>query len=202
VLNLSVTALTKPIPAGYTFQIAGDTNTTKIVFTTTTAASIGSTSLAVTASQTVTITIAAGAIQPVYVDTGATVPSGMPNATDMTAGPGNAVGYEASALGSVGNPNGCSIELFMSNIKNGAIATDYPNWRIVIPRAFGFVVGARDATNANMASVFTGLAVQNPNFGAGPAGDWQFDSSRVVERAVCGANIVPVASIQPLAAAY
>jgi hypothetical protein len=200
--TLAVTALTKPIPAGYTFQIAGDTNTVKIVFTTLASADVGSVALSVSESQTITTTIAAGNIVPVFVDNGSIVPVGVPSATDMTAGPGNAVGFEAPSLGSVGNPNGCSIELFMENIKNGAQATDYPYWRIVIPRAFGFVVGARDATNANMASVYTGLAVQNPNFGSGPMGDWQFDSSRVVERAVCGSQIVPAASAQPVAASF
>lgn len=202
VASLSVTALTKPIPAGYTFQIAGDTNAVKIVFTTLTSAAVGATSLSVSPSQTVTTTIAAANIVPVFVDNAITTGTRLPNGTDMTAGPGNAVGYETSVMGVVGNPNGCSIEMFMENIISGAQASTYPNWRIVVPRAHSFVVGARDSTNANMASVYTGLAIANPNFGAGPAGDWQFDSSRVVERALCGAEIVPNASQQPVSAPY
>ncbi|MGA3362226.1 MAG: hypothetical protein ABSD82_09360 [Solirubrobacteraceae bacterium] len=60
ITSLSVTPLTVSIPAGLTFTIAGDTNSPNIVFTTTAAAGVGSTSLSVSASQSATTTIAPG----------------------------------------------------------------------------------------------------------------------------------------------
>jgi hypothetical protein len=106
VVTLPVTALTQPVPAGFTFTIAGDTNAVKIVFTTTAAAGIGAVVLAVTTSISITTTIAAGAIVPTFVDTGVVVPSGAMVSVDGTAGPGVGVGYQTPATGSVGTRTG------------------------------------------------------------------------------------------------
>jgi hypothetical protein len=62
VTSLSVTALTAALPLGAKFTIAGDTNAPVIVWTVTTAAPIGAVTVAVTASVSVTTTIAAGNI--------------------------------------------------------------------------------------------------------------------------------------------
>ncbi len=202
VASLSVTALTSPIPAGFTFTIAGDTNTPKIIFTTTVAAGVGATALSVTASQSVTTTIAAGAIQPAFVDSGVVTPEGYSSATDMTAGPGTNVGYQAPALGSVANQNGVAVEFFEKRIISGGQATDYPFYRHVWPMIKNLHIMPRDFTNANLPTILEGQAFQNPNFGKGPDGTWQFDSTKVYQRAVCGAAVVPTPSVAPVAALY
>ncbi len=203
VASLSVTALTAPIPAGYTFTITGDTNTPKIVWTTLAEASVGAVTLLVSPSQSVGTTIAAANLVPCFQDTGAITPSGMfiaTGATDMTVGPGTGVGYAHPALGVVGNPNGVSLEFFEKRIISGYQATDYPYYRIVLPRVANMVIEARDVTNAPYQTLMTGQAFQNPNFGTGPFGDWQFASTLYAMRAVCGAQIVPTAGVTGIAA--
>lgn len=202
VTSLTVTALTKPIPSGYTFTIAGDTNSPKIVFTTTQAAGAGATALNVTASGSITTTIAAGAIQPVFVDTGALTPSGAMNTTDMSAGPGNAVGMQAPATLSVPSSVslGVSLEFWSKRYVNGVQASDYPYWRYVLPQAINFVLGARDITNGIFTTLATGEAYPNPNWGSGPFSDWPYDSTKVYQRAMCGAAILPTPSVVPVPA--
>lgn len=198
VTSLSVTALTKSIPAGTTFQIAGDTNTTKIVFTTTAFAPINTVTLPVTASQSVTTTIAAGNIVPVFVDTGAVTPSGALPAADTTAGPGQ-VGYQEPALGIVGNPNGVSLEFWTKAIVGGYQASVLPFYHWVLPRVVGMHTTPRTINNQNTATIMEGQAWENPNWGDGPDNTWNFDSSKVFQRKRVGAVEVPVASNAPLA---
>lgn len=200
VTSLTVTALTKSIPIGTTFQITGDTNTPKIVFTTTSFAPVGATTIQVSASQSVTITIAAAAIVPVFVDTGAVTPNGAFPTTDTTAGPG-IVGYQEPALGIVGNPNGVSIEFWSKAVLNGFQQPILPYYRWVLPRVNGMHTMPRDITNANTQTVIEGQGYGNPNWGTGPQGDWQFDSTKVFQRARCGAQVVPAASNAPVSVA-
>jgi hypothetical protein len=196
VTSLSMTALTKSIPIGTTFQIAGDTNSPKIVFTTTAFAPAGTVTLAVSASQSVTTTIAAGNLVPVFVDTGAVTPSGYVPQSDTTAGPGE-VGYQEPALGIVGNPNGISIELWSKAIIAGFQTSTLPYYRWVLPRVTGMHTTQRDIANTNTQTVMEGQGYGNPNWGSGPFGDWQFDSSKVFQRARCGAQVLPAASNAP-----
>jgi hypothetical protein len=200
VTALTVTALTKAIPSGFTFQIAGDTNTPKIVFTTIAFAPVGATTLAVSASQTVTITIAAGNIVPVFVDTGvlSTVSQPAVPAVDQSAGPGIA-GYQAPALGAVPAQasGGVSLELYEKAILGGSQATVQPYWRWLVPAFRNAHIMPRDLTNANTQTIMEGQAFENPNFGSGGFGDWPFDSSKVVQRMRCGSAITPVPSFQP-----
>lgn len=202
VTSLTVTALTRSIPAGTKFQITGDTNTPKIVFTTTAFTPTGVTTLPVSASQTVTTTIAAGALVPVFVDTGAVTPSGSLPLSDTSAGPGAGVGYQAPALGIVANPDGNSIEFFEKAIVGGYQASVLPYWRIVLPRVSNMHVMPRDVTNANMASVYEGQAFENTNWGTGPFGDWQFDSTKYIQRARCAKQIVPAPSFANVPAVF
>ena len=202
VASLAVTALTKPIPAGYTFQISGDTNTTKIVFTTLVAAGVGAVSLSVSPSQSVTTTIAAAAIVPVFVDAGSVTPSGQAPTTDLTAGPGNATGYQAPALGPVANPNGVSVEFFEKRIINGYQDSTYPYIHWIFPRVVAMHTMPRDMTNANVQTIMEGQNWENPNWGSGPVGDWPFDSTKIMARAACGSAILPVAGVAPVAAAF
>lgn len=188
---LAVTALTQSIPPGTTFQIAGDTNTTKIVFTTTAFAPAGAVTLPVSVSQSITTTIAAGAILPVFVDTGAVTPSGNVPQVDQTAGPGVA-GYAAPPLGVVANPNGVSLEFFEKAIVGGVQAADKPYYWYVMPRVANMHIMPRDLTNANTQTIMEGQGEQNPNWGSGPFGTWPFASTQVTQRFRCGSLMVPV----------
>ena len=204
VTSLAITALTSPIPKGYTFTISTDPNSPLIVFTTTAEAGVGATTLLVSASQSVTTTIpvSTSVLDPVFVDTGAIVPTSRSPLTDLTAGPGASIGYGQSAPGPVGNPNGVSIEFFEKRIINGYQAADYPYWHYVMPRVANMIIGARDVTNANLQTMLTGQAFLNPNWSSGPAGDWPFASTFIDARTPCGAQIVPVAGVTPVAASF
>jgi hypothetical protein len=201
VTTLTLTATTKPIPANLKFTITGDTNTPAIIFTSASAVPFGTTVMSVTAP-TVTTTIAPGVLIPVFVDDGTVSPAGLPNSVDLTAGPGNNVGYQTAAMGHTSNPNGVAVEMWQKRIINGTQATDYPYWWHVWPMVKNLHVMPRDFTNANLANTFDGEAFQNANFGSGPTGQWPFDSTKVFQRAVCGADVVPVPSVGPVAAEY
>lgn len=196
---LTVTALTQGIPPGTTFQIAGDTNSPKIVFTTTAFAPTGAVTLPVSESQTITTTIASGAIQPVFVDTGVIVASGNIPQADQTAGPG-IVGYAAPNLGTVANPNGVSLEFWEHAIQGGVDAVAQPRWWYVYPRVANLHIMPRDITNANLQSVYEGQAFQNANWGSGPDGHWPMASTQYQQRIRCGTAVVPVAGFSPVAA--
>ncbi len=200
VTSLTVTALTKAIPQGYQFQIAGDTNTPKIVFTTLAFGPVGATTLQVSASQSVTTTIAAGNIVPCFVDTGvlSTVNQPAPPSTDQTAGPG-VNGYQAPALGSVNSQisAGVSIELYEKAILGGTQATLQPYWRWLVPAFKNGLIGSRDFTNANTATTISGQAFENPNWGSGGFNDWPYDSTKVVQRMQCGAAVLPTPALLP-----
>lgn len=197
VSTLSVTALTEPIPIGTTFEITGDTNTPHIIFTVAESGGVGQNVLAVN-PVTITTTIATAAIVPGFLDNGSVTPSGLPPTTDHTAGPGNNVGYQLAAMGTVANPNGVAIEFFCRRYIKGIQAQDYPFWRHVWPCVKNLHIMPRDFTNANLQTIFEGDAFPNPNFGTGPDGTWQFDSSEAYQRAVCGAEIVPTPSYAPV----
>jgi hypothetical protein len=195
--------LTKPIPVGFQFQVLPDTNNPKIVFTTTAPSGIGAISLAVTASQSVTTTIATGgAITPCFFDTGAVVPSGAVPTVDWTAGPGTGTGYQAPTLGIVGNPNGVSIEFWEKRISTGQQATDYPYWRYVLPRVQNMHIESHDITNANLQTIMTGQAFQNPNWGTGPDGSWNIDTTKWRQRQICGVQTIPAINPAAVPAAY
>ncbi len=193
VTSLPVTALTSPLPAGMTFTITGDTNTPKIVFTVTETAGVGQNVVAVSAP-TITTTIAAAAIIPVFVDTGAVKPAGVPNESDLSGGPGIGVGFQSAVPGSVANPNGVSLEFFMERFTEGHQDPINPYDWIVVPLATYFVVGARDVTNAELQAVYNGTAFPNPNWGAGPSGQFPFDTSGLVQMTACGEDVVPTPS--------
>lgn len=200
--SLAVTALTSAIPVGTTFTIAGDTNSPKIVFTTTAFAPVGAVTLQVSVSQSITTTIAAGNLVPVFVDNGTIAPGKGVQTTDTTAGPGLGVGLQAPALGSVpaAASAGVSIECFSQAFLLGQQAWPLPYWRTVFPRVTGGYVTTRDLTNGNLQTPIKAVGRQNPNWGSGPFGDWQFDSTKWWQRARCGAEIVPTVSLTGLAA--
>jgi hypothetical protein len=106
-----------------------------------------------------------------------------PNVTVTTGTPGSnltAIGYRAPEVGGDPLPNGVSVELWSRAVVDGAFATDLPYIHWVIPRARlrlsdTLTLGAEDA----MTPTFEGFTIQNPNWGDGPEGDWEFGSDRV-----------------------
>jgi anti-sigma factor RsiW len=169
------------------------------VFTTTAFAPVGAVTLPVAVSQSITTTIAAGALVAVFVDTGVITPSGNIPQTDQTAGPGVA-GYATSNMGVVANPNGVSLEFFEKAINGGFQASVQPYWQWVMPRVANMHVMPRDLTNANTQTVMEGQGFQNPNWGSGPFGQWPFASTQVIQRARVGAAVLPVAGYNAVAA--
>jgi len=95
-------------------------------------------------------------------------------------GDGNAVGYQAPPMGVDPTPNGVSIELFSNAIIDGAKADHSPYFWWVLPRCY-----VTSGTNMKLEAAnpalpeFDGTTQQNPNWGAGPDGDWIYDSSRI-----------------------
>ena len=198
--NLAVSGgIPAPIPAGYQFQITGDTNSPKITFTVSSEVGTGAISIPVTASQSITTTIAGGLIIPCFLDTGSITPSGALPSADTTAGPGQ-TGYQAPALGVVGNANGVSLEIWTKAVLNGRAAPGYPYNRWAIPLVTNLHQEARDFTNAVLQNPFTGEAFQNPNWGTGPFGDWDYDSTKVFQRARRGATDLPATGLLPVSA--
>jgi hypothetical protein len=190
---------TVAIPAGYTFTITGDTNTVPVLFTVSQTVVAGSVAIPVN-SVTVATTIAGGLVIPTFVDTGAVTPSGLPPLSDMSAGPGNNVGYQTAVMGMTSNPNGIALELWQKRIINGTQATDYPYQWYVFPMVKNLHIMPRNFTNANLESVYEGEAFPNALFGTGPAGTWPWDSTEAYQWSVCGTDVVPVASVAPVAA--
>ncbi len=181
--------LTKAIPIGTTFIVSATT----AVWTVTQYGAPGSS--LIYASPDVTQAAIAGTgnptIIPVFVDNGSVTPSGggAPT-TDTSAGPG-AVGYQAPALLSVANPTGVSVEFWSKAIVNGYQAAVLPYFHWVLPRVANSHRMPLDLTNAAAQSIYEGQAFQNSNWGSGGANDFPFDTTKVFQRARCGAQVLP-----------
>lgn len=91
------------------------------------------------------------------------------------------VGWAAPQIGSVPNPNGVSVEFFTRAVEDGTFANTYPYWHWVFPRCMSFQLSADEKLEATSSALpeFSADAQQNPNWGAGPDGAWQWRSDRV-----------------------
>lgn len=134
-----------------------------------------------------------------FVDTGALAPSGHLPTVDTSAGPG-IVGMQSPPLGIVGNPAGVSLEFWCYAIINGTLATNLPYFRWLVPYARNFHRDPQDFTNNALQSSYTGEAFENPNWGSGPFGDWNWDSSKVWQMARESAASLPTISNAAVAA--
>src|SRR6202043_626614 len=91
--TLTVTALARSIPKGTKLQVESDTDSPKIVFTTTAFCPAGVVTVPVEASGEVKTEIATKKkLLAVFLDTGAITPSGNLPQEDQTAGPGENAG--------------------------------------------------------------------------------------------------------------
>lgn len=199
---LKVEPLTQALPAGTQFQIKGDTNKPKIVFTTTAYAAEGQTELQVEFTGTeVTLEIKEDELEPVFVDTGAIEPEGHVPAKNSTEGPGEGVGYIAPTLGAIPARAhaGVSVELFGEAILDGTQAGDLPYFWWVFPRVKDMHVDPREFANAPNLLTLSGQAYENPNWNNGPTHEWPADlpnPSKVFQRTRCGRAVVPTPSLR------
>lgn len=106
-----------------------------------------------------------------------------PDVTIATTTPGNNltdVGYRAPEVGTEAVPNGVGLEFWTAAIQDGSYAANLPYLHWVLPRA---KVRPSDAWALNGENAllpgFEGWSEQNANWGAGPAGDWPYESDRV-----------------------
>jgi len=98
------------------------------------------------------------------------------------------IGYQSIPLLTVGNPNGISIEVWAKAIlrltgyqgpatyPSGGVAgppaiPGSPWVRVAIPRAYQFP-GDQKIENKETPHLWTGWAIENPNWGTGPNSDW------------------------------
>lgn len=102
----------------------------------------------------------------------------------LTSGTGEtmrSVGYQAPEVGTNPNPDGVSIEAWSAAVIDGSPAAVDPYVWWVLPRTYlrpdGNVELGADAVGAT----FSGWGNQNASWGAGPLGDWEFDSERVYQ---------------------
>lgn len=93
---------------------------------------------------------------------------------------GDTIGYAAPAVGVDPTPNGVSVEVWSRAIVGGVGATVNPYYHWAFPRLF-LSRGSTALEEAPTAPVFTGYGLENPNWGNGPANDWEFDSERVYQ---------------------
>lgn len=121
-------------------------------------------------------------------------------ATLITDG-GDSIGFQYPALNSSVMGPAVSIEAWSKAIVNGKVAVDLPWWRWVYPFTEWRLADAPTLENAPLALALTGRALENTEWGNGPANDWAYASDRVlnvardetanVPDASCGAVAVP-----------
>lgn len=130
-----------------------------------------------------------------FTDTGLITPSGALPLANSTAGPGNGAGYQAPALGIVGNPNGFGLELWCKAIKNGVQDPILPYFWWTIPHCQNFRVDSREFTDALLVNQYLGQCFENTQWGAGPFGDYPGDTSKAYQRQRVGPNSLPTVSL-------
>lgn len=106
---------------------------------------------------------------------------------------GDARGYAAPPMGQLVGSS-ISIEVWAKRIDDGELDVDFPYAWWVLPRIRKLRVGAKSFENAASNPIFTGKAIENPNWSDGPLNDWPVASDRwyqwiettTVPDAVCG----------------
>lgn len=91
----------------------------------------------------------------------------------------NVEGFQYPPVMVEGNPNGVSIEAWTRAVVNGAQPTDFPYWRWVLPLV-KLRKSNRTADTNRMTNSYEGFGFENANWGAGPIGDFTYNSQRVV----------------------
>ena len=148
----------------------------------------------------------AQAASPTYTDLGTITPDATMTApTSDTSGTAvNGLAYPA--IGTEALANGISIEAWTRNVAQvgtpggvpGEQVPTAPYMRWVFPRVY-LTKGDRSIDGNPMASVFTGYATENSQWGNGPWNDWLYASNRVVQFAYDITANVPAATVGRIA---
>lgn len=93
---------------------------------------------------------------------------------------GGVNGYAFPEIGSA-ESDGISIELWARRIDDGSPHAEYPWAWWALPKVQNLRLGARTFGNASQLPVFTGQALENPNWFDGPLNDWPVASDRVAQ---------------------
>lgn len=96
-------------------------------------------------------------------------------------------GFAFPAIG-VLNASPVSIEVWAKRIDDGDLHAEYPYAWWVLPKVRSLRLGQKTFNNGASLPVFTGQALENPNWYDGPLNDWPATSDRV-------AQWVPVAAL-------
>lgn len=105
-------------------------------------------------------------------------------------------GFAAPAIGLL-TPTPVGVELWAKRILNGDIDPDYPYARWVYPKIINLASGARSHEVPSQKPIYTGRALENPNYGDGVLGDWPATSDRYEQW--IPVKTLPVASCGPIA---
>lgn len=89
-------------------------------------------------------------------------------------------GYAMPPIGPL-TTNGVSIEVWAKRIDDGDLDIDYPYAWWVLPKVRNLRKGVRTFNNGSSLPVFTGRALQNPNWFDGPLNDWPVASDRILQ---------------------
>lgn len=93
---------------------------------------------------------------------------------------GNTTGYQAPMVGEDPQPYGVAVEAWSAAILDGGYAPELPYMQWAFPRLFTRQ-GSRELAESALGPVFEGTGNQNPNFGDGPAGDFEHDTGAVYQ---------------------
>jgi hypothetical protein len=88
------------------------------------------------------------------------------------------IGYQAPQVNTDPVPNGVAIELWSRAVLDNSLLAGGIHWvlpRVKLSPSDSMALGASDPLQPS----FTGTLEGNPNFGTGPVGDIEFDTSRV-----------------------
>jgi hypothetical protein len=111
-----------------------------------------------------------------------------------------AIGYKAPQVGVTSNPYGIGLEFWTHNIVDGAANADLPYMHWTLPRTtLRLNENMNAGPEAALTPNFAGTSAQNPNWGAGPEGDWPLSAAGAADRVW---QFVRVATIPDLTRGY
>lgn len=105
------------------------------------------------------------------------------------------MGFQYPPLMTDPTPNGISVEAWTRYIVNGYQPADQPYMWWTFPRMY-LRKGNRTIDINSMANVFDGFAIENPAWDGGPLGDWDQDSSAVVQAVFTDTTPTPSIGLQ------